>query len=202
MSRVIKVFCSGNEQAALVKVHAPVERYSGFVLLRLTAKTAKMLARQFPIEDITDLYTIRAGGRTIDTARPRVDVAGKLHAHPAYRDVKRLAPGKHHYLVQFIGPIKSAWLKAVKKAGGVPRVPYENFAYVVRATDRQRAGIAGEGGQERHVQIGDEFVIGLLREVLCLALISHPLQHIGPGRAAGPRSRTRARPPPAGSGAW
>jgi hypothetical protein len=44
--------------------------------------------------------------------------------------------------VQFVGPIKSAWLKAVRKAGGTPRAPYENFAYVVRATDRQRAEIA------------------------------------------------------------
>ncbi|MCK7496523.1 MAG: hypothetical protein MZW92_40650 [Comamonadaceae bacterium] len=69
-------------------------------------------------------------------------MAGKLRAHPAYRNVKRLAPGRHHYLVQFIGPIKSAWLKAIKKAGGEPRAPYENFAYVVRANDRQRAAIA------------------------------------------------------------
>ena len=142
MDRIIKVFCSRAEQAELAKLHRVIERYPAFALLQVPARTAQAIARQYPVEDITALYTIQTGERSIDTARPRVDVAGKLRAHPAYRDVKRLAPGKHHYLVQFIGPIKSAWLKAVKQAGGEPRAPYENFAYVVRANDRQRDRIA------------------------------------------------------------
>ncbi len=142
MNRIIKVFCSGTEQSALAQAHTTVERYGGFILLDVSAKTMKAIARHYPLEDITGLYTIRAGDRQIDTARPRVDAAGKQHAHPAYRDVKTLPAGKHHYLVQFIGPIKSAWLKDVKQAGGEPRAPYENFAYVVRANDRQRARIA------------------------------------------------------------
>ena len=142
MDRIIKVFCSRAEQAELAKLHRVIERYPAFVLLQVPARTAQAMARQYPVEDITALYTIQTGERSIDTARPRVDVTGKLRAHPAYRDVKRLAPGRHHYLVQFVGPIKSAWLKAVKQAGGEPRAPYENFAYVVRANDRQRATIA------------------------------------------------------------
>jgi hypothetical protein len=142
MDRIIKVFCGRAEQAALAKAHKAIEHYAAFVLLQVAARAAKTLARQYPVEDITALYTIETGERSIDTARPRVDSAGKTCAHPAYKDVKRLAPGKHHYLVQFIGPIKSAWLAAVKQAGGEPRAPYENFAYVVRANEKQRARIA------------------------------------------------------------
>ena len=142
MNRTIKVFCGRAEQTALARTHKVIERYAAFVLLQVPATTAKTLARQYPVEDITALYTIEAGERRIDTARPRVDRAGKLCAHPAYKDVKRLAPGRHHYLVQFIGPIKSAWLKAVKQAGGELRAPYENFTYVVRANEKQRARIA------------------------------------------------------------
>lgn len=142
MDRIIKVFCNRAEQAALAKTHKAIARYAAFVLLQVPPATARALARRYPVEDITALYTIETGERRIDTARPRIDRAGKLCAHPAYRDVKRLPPGKHHYLVQFIGPIKSAWLKAVKQAGGEPRAPYQNFAYVVRADERQRARIA------------------------------------------------------------
>ncbi len=142
MDRIIKVFCDRTSQAALAKTHKVIERYAAFILLQVSANTAKAIARRYPVEDITALYTIETGERRIDTARPRVDSAGKTRAHPAYRDVKRLPPGKHHYLVQFIGPIKGAWLKAVKQAGGEPRAPYGNFAYVVRANDKQRARIA------------------------------------------------------------
>ena len=142
MNKIIKVFSSGTEQAELAKTYKVVERYKAFLLLDVNAKVAKALARQYPTEDITYLYTIRTGERSISTLRPRVDVTGRQHPHPAYRDAKRLPPGKHHYLVQFIGPIKGAWLKAVKKAGGEPRAPYENFTYVVRANERQRARIA------------------------------------------------------------
>jgi len=142
MDRIVKVFCSGREQTALSKEHKTVARYPGFIVIEGSQKSLATLARKYPVEDITELYRIDTGERIINTFRPRVDARGKRHPHPAYRDVERLGPGKHHYLVQFIGPIKQEWLKSLKQIGAEPREHYENFAYVVRASDRLLPRIA------------------------------------------------------------
>ncbi|UCF93797.1 MAG: S8 family serine peptidase [Desulfobacterales bacterium] len=142
MDRFIKVFCTGAEQDRLAANYRVIATYPGFALVEVAADQIADLARQYPLEDITDLYTLRVGERAIDTSQPRVDPKGKLRAHPAYQGVRRLAPGPHHYLVQFIGPIKEEWLKAIKKAGGEPRVPQEAFAYIVRADAQDLARIA------------------------------------------------------------
>ena len=142
MERIVKVFCSGPEQTALSKAHETLARYPGFAVLEVSKKALGPLARKFPVEDITELYTIHTGERAINTSRPRLDEKGRRHAHPAYREPERLGPGKHHYLVQFVGPIKDAWLKALKEIGAEPRRPYENFVYVVRASAGLLPGIA------------------------------------------------------------
>jgi len=144
MNRIVKVFCSGPEQAALSKQHKTVARYAGFVVLEVSSKALRALARKYPVEDITELYTIQAGSQSINTKRVRVDEKGRRHAHPAYREAERLRPGKHHYLVQFVGPIKDAWLKSLKEIGAEPRRHYENFAYVVRAGARVLPRIAAQ----------------------------------------------------------
>jgi serine protease AprX len=142
MDRIAKVYSTGSEQTALAKTQKTLERYPAFLLIKVSGPGLVRLARKYPVEDITDLFTIRAGEKSINTSRPRVDTMGKRHAHAAYADAKPLPPGKHHYLVQFVGPIKSAWLKSVKHVGGEPRAPYENFAYVVRANDKQLGKVA------------------------------------------------------------
>jgi len=132
MDRTVKIFCSGDEQDACCRSHPVIERYDGFVLARFPARTVRRLSAKYLVEDITDHYPIRIGDRTIDTSRPRRDRTGRLHAHPAYRGEQRLPAGRHHYLVEFIGPIKARWLKDVRQAGGESRAHYQNFSYVVR----------------------------------------------------------------------
>ncbi|MEJ2165214.1 MAG: S8 family serine peptidase [Desulfobacterales bacterium] len=142
MNRTLKIFCSGAEQDRLADVYHIIERYQGFVLIELSEDNINEVARQYPVEDITELYKIQVGERTIDTSKPRVDVKGKVRAHPAYKGVKRLTPGPHHHLVQFIGPVKEEWLQAVKKAGGEPRAPYEDFTYIVNVDTQSLARIS------------------------------------------------------------
>jgi serine protease AprX len=142
MDRIVKLFCSGPEQASLASERKTLARYPGFLVIEAPKKALTALRRKYPVEDITHLYTINTGERVINTSRPRVDEKGKRHPHPAYRDVKRLRAGKHHYLVQFIGPIKDVWLRELRSIGAEPRQPYENFVYVVRATDRLLPKIA------------------------------------------------------------
>lgn len=142
MDRTLKVFCTGADQERLAGSYTVVERYDGFILLQVPEESVTELTRTYPVEDITEHYALRVGERLIDTAQPRVDARGRMRAHPAYKGLRRLAPGRHHYLVQFVGPIKDEWLRAVEKAGGKLRAPFAGYAWVVRADDATRARIA------------------------------------------------------------
>lgn len=142
MDRIVKVFCSGAEQERLAETYRVVERYQGFVLLEVAEQQLAQISSRYPIEDITDLYTLQVGQRTIDTSQPRIDVKGKLLAHPAYEGEKRLSKGPHHHLVQFIGPIKEQWLAEVEKVGGALRLPLDAFSYVVSADEKVLAKLA------------------------------------------------------------
>ena len=142
MSRVLKVLCTPAEQDSLAGSYRVIERYDAFIVIEAPDSEVAALSSRFPIEDISDQYVIEVGGEEIDTSTPRVGAKGREHAHPAYKGIKRLTEGAHHYLVQFIGPIKEAWLKQVEKAGGELRTLFSGFTYVVRAKESGRAAIA------------------------------------------------------------
>jgi len=142
MNRILKVFATGDEQEVLAEKLHVLERYDAFMLVEAAPAAAKRIARGNLVEDITDLYAIPVAAGTIDTSKPRIDAEGATRAHPAYRRGGSLPDGPHHYLVQFAGPIKDAWLRGVKRAGGEPRQLWENFTYVVRADDKAVARIA------------------------------------------------------------
>lgn len=135
MERTLKVFCSGSEQDRLSDKIPVIERYAGFLLTRLPQARADSLAKHYPVEDITDQYQLPAGRRHIDTELPRLDSGGRVRTHPAYKGEGKLSPGMHHYLVQFLGPIKQEWLQGIEAAGGRLQVPHASFSYVVRADE-------------------------------------------------------------------
>ncbi len=134
MDRVLKVFCTGEDQDRLAERFPVTARYQGFMLIEAPRRAVQSLAREYPVQDITTLYTIPVGGRLIDPASPPPDRrgrSGRLRQRPS-----GISRGPHHYLVQFIGPIKEEWLKAMKRAGGAPRAPHAGFTYIVRAEER------------------------------------------------------------------
>src|SRR3954468_14787271 len=110
MSPILKVFATGAEQEQLAEKVDVLERYDAFMLVEAGPAEAKRISRGRLVEDITDEYEIPVGSGTIDTSRPPVDAKGVTRAHPAYRGGRPLPAGPHHYLVQFVGPIKDAWL--------------------------------------------------------------------------------------------
>jgi len=132
MNKILKVFVSGDEQEKIPSGKI-VERYDGFVLIEAPEAAAAELQRTYLCEDITPLYQIETRARTINTNRARIDKTGVVHPHAAYKSETRLASGLHHYLVQFIGPIKDKWLSGVRRAGGTLRAPFGDFTYVVAA---------------------------------------------------------------------
>ncbi|HMF69901.1 MAG TPA: S8 family serine peptidase, partial [Flavitalea sp.] len=144
MATRVKIFVSGAEQSAIQKSYKVIEKYESFLLAEVTPSELKTLEATHLIEDVSGQYRIDIGTRDIDTAKPRITTSGLTKPHPAYvaSNEKKITSGKHHFLVQFIGPIKKKWLNNVKKKGAELRAPYADFTYVVRATTRIMAEIA------------------------------------------------------------
>ena len=131
----LKVFASSPSDIEKILERARlIERYPVFIVVEATTNNATSIARRFPVEDISDQYEIRFGRETVDTDKARITPAGKVVAHEAYRGVRALDDGPHHYVVQFVGPVKASWLARLRRTGATIRAPFSGFAYVVRAT--------------------------------------------------------------------
>ncbi|MCG8358010.1 MAG: S8 family serine peptidase [Kiloniellales bacterium] len=130
--RILKLFVLAEDQRALRRSYKEIARYDGFTLIEASEADKAELQSRYPLEDITDQYWIQLGERLIDTRRPRIDESGQEAPHQAYRGVKAVDGRQHHYLVQFIGPVKPAWVRSLTKLGAEPRRPIGSFTYIVR----------------------------------------------------------------------
>lgn len=149
MSRTLKVYDATAEDFASVPGARIVESYPAFVVAEFDEASLPAVSARFPLaEDISDQYAIGTERGDIDTARPRIDARGRTRAHPAYRSSPALPPGPHHFLVQFIGPIKTQWLADIKQAGGEVVSPWGGFSVVVRMNSK----VAGEVATIREVR--------------------------------------------------
>jgi hypothetical protein len=145
MPRILKIYDIDPKTLVGVPGLRVVEAYPAFVIAEVDAKAASKIAATSALtEDITGQYAIAHEHGGIDTNRPRIDTLGKTQPHRAYRGAPKLPPGPHHYLVQFIGPIKKSWLATVKKAGAEVVAPWGGFAVVARMTAREASELAKE----------------------------------------------------------
>jgi serine protease AprX len=129
---ILKVYANADERKTVLESAKLIEKYDAFVVVQASEASAQELAKQFPLEDISDQYALQFGDRTIKSTTPRTATAGKSKAA---KGGEKLGSGPHHYVVQFIGPIKQSWLGQVRKTGAKLREPMGNFAYVVWAKD-------------------------------------------------------------------
>ncbi|MER9353628.1 S8 family serine peptidase [Mesorhizobium sp. M0514] len=106
--------------------------YPAFLVAQVDDTAVDAVRQGRLTEDISDQYVIDGADGAIDTNIPRIAATGEAKAHPRYRGAPTLPPGPHHYLVQFVGPIKKAWLSAVRGAGGEIVAPWSGFTMVVR----------------------------------------------------------------------
>jgi hypothetical protein len=135
----LKVFASLDEVEAVSENVNLIESYDAFVVLEASDAVEKKLARQLPVDNISEQYKLPLNGGLVDPLT--VKATGKSIANAAKDNATDNAP--HHYVVQFVGPLKSAWLSAVKRAGGVLRNPIGTFGYVVRADNAALEKIRG-----------------------------------------------------------
>jgi serine protease AprX len=137
--RIVKVFADQSQQESLANEYELVEHYESFVVLKIPASEVGRIAAVQLVEDITDEYVIKINGTDLRSStgssvssggRPSKAVVGAATGQIAIPSA-----GPHHYLVQFVGPIKEEWLAAVAKKGGKIREPLNGFVYIVRATE-------------------------------------------------------------------
>ena len=142
MNRILKVFASGDEQKPLAEQYHVIERYDAFVLVEVPRRGGRRLAREFLVEDVTDLYAIPVAAGVIDTSMPRIDSDGTTRAHPAYRRAA-LAAGRASSLPRPVHRADQGRVAARRQARGrrAARL-YANFTYVVRADEAALAKIA------------------------------------------------------------
>ncbi len=172
MSRVIKVFVPSDRQDEVVGSDDAIENYDAFVVLEVSDARAEALGQEHLVEDITDQYAIPVGDafdEHIDSTIPRVTPGGRAASHPAYKGAKRLDPGAHHYLVQFIGPIKPQWLADVRATGATVVDNHFGFTVIVKATADQIAELVAKREVRWAGHLPPSARIGLsLREVASL----------------------------------
>lgn len=126
---VLKVFAPRAERAALATEGQLIESYPAFVVIQVADAAVRRLSRRHPVEDISDQYRLPLGGAEVDPLNIK---SAPVRSRGA---VRAAAPddAAHHHLVQFIGPVKQAWVNALKGAGAVLRHPTGGFGYVVCA---------------------------------------------------------------------
>ena len=136
MARILKVFAQGPEQATLAQFGTLIARYDAFAIVDVARGKVAPLTSAFPTEDLTNRYKLELNGRSV------VPAAKSTIEGPAARKATRMPDaGWHHYLVQFMGPVKRNWLARVRGAGGEPRELYRDFTYIVRANAKALARI-------------------------------------------------------------
>jgi hypothetical protein len=142
MARMLKVYDAEARQIAATAGARVIESYAAFLLVEASDEAKAALAKGHLIEDITDQFPITVNDQAIDTSVPRVTTAGATSPHPAYKRGAKLSAGPHHYIVQFLGPIKEQWLTQARKAGADIVAPYEGFSVIARLTPKAVEAVA------------------------------------------------------------
>ncbi|MCX7670814.1 MAG: S8 family serine peptidase, partial [Anaerolineae bacterium] len=113
--------------------------YDDYVLVDLSPQQATDLRTQgYEVleQEMPTLLQIR--GRTV--AMVTAEEEGRTELEPRLRDVEVLragpspdtyGPGRHYYLVNFIGPVKNEWLKEIEAHGGTIQDPVPPYAYII-----------------------------------------------------------------------
>jgi subtilisin family serine protease len=125
------------------KVARILDSYDNFLLVEATEDQIESLRKEkFKVVVRDEIESIKLGDALIDTKKHRYDRRGNIRRHRAYGHTRDPGPQPHHYIVQFIGPIKEQWKQKIKESGGIICDPLPSYAYVVEMNGRVRKEIA------------------------------------------------------------
>lgn len=142
MTRALKIYDVDRKMVEATPGVRVIATYPAFFVAEVDNAAVDAIRQGRLTEDITDQYVIDSVGGSIDTSIPRITATGESKSHPRYRGAAALPPGPHHYLVQFIGPIKKSWLSSVRGAGGEIVAPWSGFTMVVRLDSKSVPKVA------------------------------------------------------------
>jgi serine protease AprX len=132
----IKVFVPKERQNELANLLMLQASYDAFVVGEAEPNQVEEIKRKFPVEDMSYLNSINLRDKTIDTSKPRFTEKGSVLEHPGYHHTREMTKGPHHYIVQFVGPVKQAWLNNIKKIGGILCEPLPNSSYIIEMDEK------------------------------------------------------------------
>jgi serine protease AprX len=142
-TRILKTFDAAPEALAAIPGVRTLQAYPAFTVIEAEDDAAAAAAGRTGLtEDITANYVLQSGEKPIDTGIPRMTADGASQQHPAYADQNPLPGGPHHFIVQFVGPIRDEWLSGLVLTGAEVVAPYQHYAVIVRATARQAGAIS------------------------------------------------------------
>lgn len=142
-TRIFKTFDAKPEVLTAIPGARILQTYPAFSVVETgDDAAAAAIQRTGLTEDISANYVLRSGETAIDTGIPRVSAKGANQDHPAYADHDPLPKGPHHYIVQFVGPVRRAWLSGVARTGAEVVAPYQHFAVIARATAKEAGAVS------------------------------------------------------------
>lgn len=133
---ILKVFVDQNDADKVLAQSRLIEAYDAFLLVEASDADAGVMAAQFPTEDITDQFEVVVNDLKIPMKGLTKTATGASMKASAWAAVA-IDDNPHHYIVQFIGPVKPAWLTQVKSTGASLREARGNFSYIVCADAKQ-----------------------------------------------------------------
>ncbi|AVP97167.1 serine protease [Ahniella affigens] len=138
---ILKVFVDQADAATVLAESRLIEAYEAFLLVETTDEQASALAARFPVEDISDQFEVQVNEIKIPMKGLAKTPTGASMKASAWASVA-IDAQPHHYIVQFIGPIKPAWLTKAKATGAQLREARGNFSYIVCANAKQIAQLS------------------------------------------------------------
>ena len=136
--------------------------YGSFKLVMIDERALggrdQLRAMSIPVRDDQDLITLN--GYILDTTNPeatyRLLPQGLRKGDMAAAVERGASPRGGLYIVQFVGPVKDAWLKALRRTGAEVVTYLPSNAYVVRASGKAAARLPGFATRHSFAQfVGD-----------------------------------------------
>ena len=159
MIQTVLIYANKRQRTRLAREGiAFLAEYDDYVLAEISGEQLQRLrASQVEIEIQQESSALRVRGRLVNMEAPgsgetntgtppaaRPDASGitTLSAGPS---PQYLGPGRHYYLVQFVGPVKPEWLAAIEAHGGRPEEPVPPQGYIASLEPASYDWLTGAG---------------------------------------------------------
>jgi subtilisin family serine protease len=145
MTQTVLIYAGQRQRKKLAREGiAFLAEYDDYVLAEVSDEELQQLrSARYEIEVQGKSPALRVRGRLVNMEAPG-SAAPEAEVHPAVQpdaagitflpagpSPQYLGPGRHYYLVQFVGPVKLEWLAEIEAHGGRPEEPVPPQGYII-----------------------------------------------------------------------